>query len=452
MTKQKLTSCFRASGIVAGVVLSIVSRPVAAVENGLGDKPYLGWSSWSLETTKYPGYGGMNWLSAAHVKEQSDAIQARLQKHGYRYINIDSGWRGGWDNFGRPMPDMQKFPQGIAEVAQYVHAKGQKLGIYYVPGIDDDLLKQNPLIEGTTHRVADIVFVPQRIANAWGGGHAIDFSKPGAPEYIDSIARLFASWGVDFLKFDGVTPGSGTDDGHIDARDNVAAWSRALGKVGRPIWLTISWKISGDMTFWRQYANAWRVNNDVETYGNKLTAWPQVGWRFDEVRGRVADAGRGKGWNDLDALLVGSGEMDGLNRDERQSMMTLWAVCCSPLYAGDDLTKLDDYGVQLLTNDEVIAVQQAGHPASLLRWGDAQVWSARQDDGSVTVALFNLSDRETREVEAKWADLGIVGAAKVRDLWAHADLGEQKGRFVATLAPHASRLLRITPRVTQKVE
>ncbi len=107
---------------LALMLVGLFAPPSHAAQNGLGEKPYLGWSSWSLQATKYPGYGGQNWLTAQHVKEQSDAMQAKLQKHGYRHINMDSGWRGGWDEFGRPVADAKKFPQGIRDVADYVHA------------------------------------------------------------------------------------------------------------------------------------------------------------------------------------------------------------------------------------------------------------------------------------------------------------------------------------------
>ncbi len=420
--------------------------PLHAAQNGLGEKPYLGWSSWSLQATKYPGYGGQGWLTAQHVKEQSDALAAKLQKHGYNYINMDSGWRGGWDEFGRPVADAKKFPGGIREVADYVHAKGQKLGIYYVPGIDDDLLALNPPIQGTKLHIKDIVFAPRRTANAWGGGHAIDFSKPGAQQYIQSIADLFAAWGIDFLKFDGVTPGSEHYDLKIDARDDVEAWGKALIKTGRPIWFTVSWKI--DMRFnsyWKQYANAIRTGQDVESYDEKLTHWPQISWRFQEARDFAWAAGKGKGWNDLDSLLVGNGEMSGLSPDERRSAMTLWAIACSPLYVGDDLTKLDAFGVELLTNDEVIAVQQSGNVAAPVDKGNEdQIWAAQNQDGSVTLALFNR-DNKSRTIVALWKDISLKSPAQVRDLWTHQNLGTENQKFEATLAPHACRLLKLTP-------
>ena len=205
----------------------------AAAADRPAERPYLGWSSWSLAATTRPGYG-KGWLTAAHVLEQSEAMAARLGAHGYRRINVDAGWRGGWDESGRPTPDARRFPDGMRAVADRVHARGQEFGIYYVPGIDDDLLALNPPILGTTYRIRDIVRRPGRPAHGWGGGHAIDFAHPGARPYIRSIADQFAAWGVDFLKFDGVTPGSDHRDLAIDGRDDVAAWDEALRRTGRP--------------------------------------------------------------------------------------------------------------------------------------------------------------------------------------------------------------------------
>lgn len=442
---------FRKSFIAVVGTLAMAGFPTSssfAAENGLGAKPYLGWSSWSLQATKYPGYGGQAWLTAQHVKEQSDAMAAKLQKHGYIYINMDSGWRGGWDEFGRPAPDAKKFPQGIRGIADYVHAKRQKLGIYYVPGIDDDLLALNPPIKGSALHIRDIVFTPRKIANGWGGGHAIDYSKPGAQEYIQSIADLFASWKIDFLKFDGVTPGSDHYDLTIDARPDVEAWGKALRKTKRPIWLTLSWKIDMHYNdFWKRYANALRTGQDVESYDEKLTHWPQVTWRFNAARDYAGAAGKGKGWNDLDSLLVGNGEMSGLTPDERRSTMTLWAIACSPLYSGDDLTKLDATGLDLLTNDEVIAVQQNGNVARLVNSANnAQVWTAKEANGSVVVAFFNLDDKETKRITASWQDIGLTAPSKVHDLWAHQNLALADKGYEVILTPHACRLFRFTPK------
>ena len=436
----------RLTTLLSAAALGLCLGAARADDNGLGKTPYMGWSSWSLEATKYPGYGGMTWLTAEHVKAQSDVLHRLLQKHGYTYVNMDSGWQGDYDGFGRPIPDVKKFPGGIADVARSVHRNGQKLGIYWIPGINGALYDRNPPILGTPYHVQDIVFQPARVATGWGFGHKIDYSRPGAQAYINSVAALFASWGVDFLKLDGVTPGSDRNDLSIDARPDVAAWAAALKSTARPIWLELSWNLDHDYAdVWRQYANGRRINDDVETYGPTLTGWSPVDLRFDKAALWAQDAGLSKGWNDLDSLDIGNGEMDGLTDDERQTYMTLWAIACAPLYTGDDLTKLDAAGLRLLTNDEVIAVDQAGRPASPVTTGPQQVWHSRRTDGSQIVALFNLNGQAAATVTALWSDLGLSGPANVSDLWSHTDLGRFTDRYSAMLPPHGSRLLRMMP-------
>lgn len=430
---------------LAALALCLLAAPrgSGAPDNGLGQKPYMGWSSWSLEATKYPGYGGMDWLTAEHVKQQSDILHKTLQAHGYVYVNMDSGWMGGYDANGRPIPGTQKFPQGIAEVARYVHKNGQKLGIYWIPGINGDLHQANPPILGSNQHIQDIVVKPTRPATGWGFGDKIDYTQPGAQAYINSVADQFAAWGVDFLKLDGVTPGSDRNDLTIDARPDVAAWAAALKQTGRPMWLELSWNL--DRTYlptWQRYAQGRRITDDVESYGPTLTSWGSIPRAFDAARDWAAHAGPGRGWNDLDSLDIGSGEMDGLTKDERQTVMTLWAVSCSPLFTGDDLTKLDADGLAMLTNDEVIAVDQAGHPASPLPASEGQVWVSTHGDGSKVVAVFNRSPQPA-VVTLNASDLGLTGAARVRDLWTHKNLGPLQALTEIRLAPHASRLFQI---------
>jgi hypothetical protein len=175
-----------------------------------------------------------------------------------------------------------------------------------------------------------------------------------------------------------------------------------------------------------------------------LTVWTKIARRFNDAPKWAQYAGPG-GWNDLDSLDVGNGSMDGITNDERQSTMTLWAITAAPLYTGDDITQLDSYGVSLLTNDEVIGVDQVGKPATpVSQASNQQVWKVKNADGSYTVALFNL-DSTSATVTANWSDLGFSGSAMVRDLWSHKNLGRFSGQFSATLNTHASRLLRVMP-------
>jgi hypothetical protein len=400
----------------------------------------MGWTTWNLQDVHIPKYQGA-WMNEQHVREQADLMHRLLQPHGYNYVNIDSGWCGGYDNYGRPIPDYKKFPSGIAGLAADFHKRGQKIGIYWIPGVQKSVYDLNPPIYGTHYHIRDIVATPHVAGNAFGDWHMkIDFTKPGAQEFIDSIASLWASWGIDYLKIDGVGPGSDSD---VDSRPDIKAYSIAFQKTGRPVWLEVSWRLDhAEVGFWQRYANGRRVNDDVDSLTEKITGWGQVLKRFVEAPLWSEDAGPSKGWNDFDSIPVGNGAMDGLTDDERRSVMTLWAVECAPLYNGDDLSKLDDLGLKLLTNDEVIAVDQAGHPAVQMVGGSRQVWRADNGDGTVTVALFNLGG-ERATLSADWSFLGLSGSQPVRDLWSGTDLGDFQGKFDAPLDPHACRLIRI---------
>ena len=261
---------------------------------------------------------------------------------------------------------------------------------------------------------------------------------------------MIASWGIDFVKFDSVTPGSGHNDTTIDARGDVKAWSEALSK--HHIWYELSWALDHNyVDFWKKYANGWRVDWDVESYDKNigLTQWANIARLFPDAALWWRDAGPG-GWNDFDSLDVGNGSMDGLTRDERQTAMTLWSMSSAQLYTGNDLTRLDSYGLQLLTNDEVIAVNQAGHPAHPVSMDtQQQVWYANNGDGTYNVALFNLGSRSA-EVNVNWSDIGLEGPASVRDLWSHTELGTfETGYNGGVLEPHASRMFKVTAKSGQ---
>ncbi|WP_240941106.1 X2-like carbohydrate binding domain-containing protein [Paenibacillus sp. HB172176] len=423
--------------------LTSTAKVAHAANNGLGSQPYMGWSSYSMQV-----YSSNNqWISAAQIKAQSDAMHSTLQSHGYEYINIDAGWNGGMDGYGRPIPSTTLYPDGFQDVIDYVHANGQKIGIYGIPGLspqayDEDL----PIYGAPGCSMQDIAAQPLAQSDYWGLGYKIDFSQPCAQSYIDSIADLYGDWGIDFLKFDSVTPGSGISDLSLDARDDVAAWSEALEPYD--IWLELSWAL--DINYidtWKEYANGWRVDWDIECYcgTSGLTSWSSIARLFPRAEQWWRHAGPG-GWNDFDSLNVGNGSMDGITQDERRSAMTLWAISAAPLYIGNDMTNLDSFGISLLTNDEVIAVDQAGKPARPISTDtDQQVWYANNGDGSFTVALFNLGS-SAATVSVDWSEIGINGSADVRDLWSHTDLGTfATGYSSVALASHASRLFKVEP-------
>jgi hypothetical protein len=434
--------------LAAGFISALTScLPAAAQVNDVGQRPYLGWSSWSEQTING------SFLTQASMQAQSDALKASgLQQHGFVYINIDSGWQGSFDGNGRPIPNSSSFPD-IKALVDHIHANGQKAGIYWIPGIEQPAVDGNYPILGTQYTTQQIVAIPLAQGNSFASAppnpyhDKIDFTKPGAQAYINSVVDLFASWGIDFIKLDGVAPGSDVDSTAIDDRPDVAAWSQAIAQSGRPIWFTVSWDLDEDyLSTWQQFANARRIDQDVECEGDcdTLTDWPRVVLREYEDIGWEHAAGPTLGWNDMDSLDVGMGAEDGLSDIEKQSAVTIWAMGNSPLFLGGDLTQLDDFAKAALSNDEIIAVDQSGHPAVQVTGGAHPVWVADAGDGSVYVALYNLNGLPSL-VTVPWSDLGFAQARRVRDLWNRIDLSAAPRGFTTILPGHGSRLLRIYP-------
>ncbi|WP_254678938.1 X2-like carbohydrate binding domain-containing protein [Arthrobacter sp. 24S4-2] len=459
MTKKSARQTLWAMAAIAGLAsfgLSLpMPDPAVAAEKIVQDtpqdtpqdtlalKPYMGWSSYSMQV--YSGNG--QWITGEQIIAQSDAMHVKLQSSGYEYINVDAGWNGGMDEYARPVPSQTLYPNGLQEVIDHVHGNGQKFGLYLIPGMSPQAYEQDlPIFGAPGCSMRNIAVQPVHQADYWNLGYRIDFSNPCAQKYVDSIADLIAGWGVDFLKFDSVTPGSGVQDLSLDARDDVKAWSQALSRHN--IWLELSWALDIKYAdYWKEYANGWRVDWDVECYcaNEALTTWNNISRLFPKAAEWWRHAGPG-GWNDFDSLNVGNGAMDGLTPDERRTAMTFWAVSAVPIYLGNDLTKLDDLGLELLTNKDVIAVNQAGRaarPVSIET--NQQTWYALNEDGSYTVALFNLG-RTDADVETRWSDLGLDGAANVQDMWTGANLGKSDSGFTAESVPtHGSRLLKVTP-------
>ncbi|MFJ4521808.1 alpha-galactosidase D [Streptomyces sp. NPDC088810] len=430
------------------------STPVAA-------KPYMGWTSWTMQSSKYPGLnpkGDYSYLSEANVLKQTDAMAAKLKKYGYEYVNIDAGWWMSWswksqfDEYGRQKADPLRFPSGMKAVADRIHSKGLKAGIYLPVGLEKGAYNdgKNPIWNAEGCTTGDIVYDDLRTTNGWDSAYKIDFSDPCAQKYIDSQAQMFADWGYDFLKLDGVGPGSFKNGDNYNNVADVAAWQKAIKTAGRPVHLELSWSLDyGHVEDWKKYSNGWRIDTDVECYCNTLVTWENsVDDRWDDAPAWTDHAGPGA-WNDLDSLNVGNGEMDGLTKAERQSYATLWAIAKSPLFTGDDLTKLDSYGLSLLTNREVIAINQSSAPPAepVTASDPQQVWAAKNPNGSYTVALFNLSDAPA-SVTANWSTLGFKGKASVRDVWNEQSLGSYTDKITQALPAHGSRLFTVTPRGT----
>ncbi|UXX96903.1 carbohydrate-binding protein [Streptomyces sp. AD2-2] len=447
------------AGFASHLPAAHAATPAADTSATVAAKPFMGWSSWSMQSSKYPGLnpdGDYSYLTEANVTKQTDALASKLKKYGYTYVNVDAGWwrDNAWtpeyDQYGRQKADPKRFPSGMKAVADRIHSKGLKAGIYLPAGLEKEAYNdgKTPIWNAAGCTTADIVYSDLRTTNGWDSSYKLDFSRPCTQKYIDSQAQLIADWGYDFLKLDGVGPGSGKSGDQYDNVADVAAWNKAITAAGRPVHLELSWSLDyGHAADWKKYSNGWRIDTDVECYCNTLVSWENsVDDRWDDTPAWTGQAGPG-GWNDLDSLDVGNGAMDGLTKAERQSYATLWAVAKSPLFSGDDLTRLDDYGLSLLTNREVIGVDQSdAPPARPVTPSDAQqVWAAKNPNGTYTVALFNLADTPAA-VSANWTTLGFTGKAAVRDLWNHEDLGTYTNKVTEALPAHGSRLFTVTPR------
>jgi alpha-galactosidase len=400
-------------------------------------EPAMGWTSWSFLRGN---------PTEASVEAQAQALHdSHLSDHGYVYVNVDDYYYDDpskmVDSYGRWVVDPTRFPSGMAATAAFVHQLGLSFGMYVTPGIPVAAVDLNTPIEGTSYHAADIA-VPSSHEIIYSFRNSmvyIDYTKPGAQSFIDSWAKLLASYGIDYLKLDGV--------GAFDVSD-VEAWSQALEKSGRTIHFEISKLLpQSSGCLWSMLANGWRIDDDIEcgcsSTSYPLTSWPQVARRFSDVLGWQPFSHPGR-HNNLDSIELGNGDNDGITPDERKTQMTLWTLSASPLIIGSDLTNLDSDDLALLTNDEVIAIDQAGVAAQQVEGGNAQVWVAPQPNDSYAVGLFNLGP-DAAPVTATWSDVGIRGSADVRDVWANTDLGSFTDSFGTTVASHGATLLRITP-------
>lgn len=478
------------AGVAAAVAVAVAGQPAhAAAASRRYDPaaawdqsrtPYLGWSSWSMQATTRPGVnpqGNFSWLTEQHILNQADYMATHLKQYGYRYIDIDAGWWRTWnwtpvyDQYGRPAVWQPRIPDGMAHVVNYIHSLGLKVGIYMPAGMETGKEGDN----GTTGQdlskhiygapqctLADAIYPDQRTTNGWDSAYALDFDNGNgcAAAYIDSIVSLFQSWGgVDLLKLDGVGPGSGHNDisganARYDNRPELAEYDRAFQATHRHVEIQASWALNinyaGD---WQRYADSWRTSNDVECYCTNLTNWNAVRSRLPNALQWAPYAGPTTGWSNLDSLEVGSGALDGLTQTERQTAMSIWSIAAAPLYLGDDLTQLDSYGLSLVTNRDVLAIDQDRLGATLTsvsQDGSSYVVARRLGNGDIAVGLFNLGDDARTISTTVQAVADAVGVSPARapdyrvvDLWAH-NTSRTNGPLGATLPAHGSALLRVT--------
>jgi hypothetical protein len=430
---------------LAAVIATVSSVPPASAEdNGVGLTPLMGWSTWNV-----PGRDP----TAADDEAAALALKTSgLLAAGYNYVNQDDFWyqcpgsQGpDVDAYGRWVIDSSEFPpsgslNGIQVVANYVHHLGEKFGIYVTPGISDQAVAENTPIEGTPYTADEIADGASENNYNCGGMQGIDYSQPGAQAFINSWADEFASWGVDYVKLDGV--------GSFDIPD-VEAWSNALRQTGRPIHLELSNSLNiNDASTWEQYSNGWRTGGDIQCYcGNPypLTTWSSVETRFDQVAQWAPYGGPGA-FNDYDSLTIGSGPAaDGLSYTEEQSMMSLWALAASPLVINADMTDLDPGDLSILKNRAVISVDQDAIDANrLVNTPTEQVFAKTEKRGDVVAGLFNTGGSpEVISVPAATFGLPASSAYLLNNLWTHHQT-ETSGLISVNVPSHGVALLRIS--------
>jgi alpha-galactosidase len=347
----------------------------------------MGWNSWNAFGCD---------VDERKVRGNADAlVDSSLKDAGYRYVNVDDCWSAKHRRHGRLVADPRKFPSGIAALADFVHDRGLKLGIYADAG--------------------------SRTCQGYPGslGH----------EQVD--ARTFASWGVDLVKYDNCYHPTrlGTPRGHLH---RYRTMSDALVATGRLIVLSIcEWGTSAPWLWGAGLGDLWRTTPDIED------SWPSVR-SIIAVNTQLARYAQPGAWNDPDMLEVGNG---GLTRVEQRTHFTMWAVMGAPLIVGTDLRNAAPATVRVLGNPAVIAVNQdTAQPQA--RQVSAGVFAKRMSDGSVAVALYNATD-SGRRMTASGADLGLAGAFDSIDLWT-GRRRHNRTRASDLVPPHGVTLLRIT--------
>jgi alpha-galactosidase len=360
----------------------------------------MGWNSWN----KFACAG----INERVVRASADAIVANGMKDaGYEYVVIDDCWQTGRDASGNIIADVQKFPSGIKALADYVHSKGLKFGIY-----------------------TDV-------------GTKTCAGRPGSAGHEYQDAQQYANWGVDYLKEDWchTLPGQNSESSYTLMRDALAA-------TGRPIVFSIcEWGSTKPWLWAGPVGNMWRATGDIQDCWSCKKDWGGSGVTqiIDLMEPLYSYAGPGH-WNDADMLEVGNG---GMSKEEYRAHFSLWAIFSAPLLAGNDLEHMTSDTRELLLNKEVIAVDQdalgiQGHRVKKV--GDLEVWSKQLADGSRAVALLNRSDKPAT-ITASWTDLGYPAtiSAAVRDLWAKRDLGRQTSSIASEVPSHGVVMFRVTP-------
>ena len=371
-----------------------------ALENGLARTPPMGWNTWNRF--------GCKDVNESVVRAAADAmVSSGMKAAGYQYIVIDDCWQTGRDAAGNILADPVKYPSGIQALADYVHSRGLKFGIYTDAGVKTCAGRPGSL------------------------GH----------EYQD--AAQYARWGVDFVKEDwcNTVPGQSSEASYTVMRNALAA-------TGRPIVFSIcEWGSTHPWLWAGPIGNMWRATSDIQDCWDCKRPWGGNGFLqiIDQMDPIYSYAGPGH-WNDPDMLEVGNG---GMTDAEYRAHFSLWSLFSAPLMAGNDMAHMTAATREILLNKEVIAVDQdpmgiQGHRVQ--KDGALEVWSKQLGDGGRAVVLLNRGD-QTAAITANWTAIGYPAtlAAEVRDLWLHQDLARHTGSYTAQVPAHAVVMVKILP-------
>jgi len=423
--------------------------------------PPLGWNSYNC-------FG-----SAVHedeVKANADYMAKNLKQAGWQYIVVDFLW--GYDNppgslignpyqsrlqdgsyipwlamdpWGRLLPHTNKFPsafggKGFKPLADYVHAQGLQFGIHVMRGIPRQAVWAHSPVLGTNGITADQIADTASTCTWMNHMYGLDMNKQGAQEYLNSLLRLYADWGVDFIKVDDIS--------RPYHKAEIEGYRKAIRNCGRPIVLSISPGETPliDSTHVREYANMWRMADDF------WDSWKEVLKMFDYAKSWEGRGGPGF-WPDCDMLQIGKISKRGpvgperysrFTDDELMTHMTFWCIYRSPLMLGGNLPENRALEYQLISNEEVLAVNQLGaDPHQLYKKDGRMVWVSTAGQKSWYVALFNISDT-ARNVSIDLTQLGIKGKAGVRDLWKKADTGVFRKLYSRPIPAHGAALLKVS--------
>jgi len=425
----------------------------------LAERPPLGWNSWDA-------YGLT--ITESQFRDNVEVLATKLKPFGWQYAVIDEGWflknphdlntpgKAIYeiDANGRYNPVPERFPsaiidgknQGFRALGDYVHGAGLKFGIHIVRGIPREAVRQDLPIANSRFRAGDAADTSD--ACPWDPTNWGVRDTPAGQAWYDSLLAQYAAWGVDFIKVDCISD-------HPYKPAEIRMIHQAILKTGRPILLSLSPGPTspGIVNELLPYAQMWRISDDVWDFWKNPRHAPRSIHDQFELAAAWAPYAHGGAWPDADMLPVGylgpepgDGEArpTRLTQAEQRSMITLWAMMRSPLIIGANLTLLDDWTTRLLTNADVLEVDQYAHDQrQVAREGDTVAWTAVGRNGVRYLALFNLNDRE-KTISRSYGFYNLPpGSYSSRELWSNEPRGRADSIHV-TLPAHSCILLELS--------